>query len=279
MAMFDTVGHLGRSTIQHGHLNDRIYVMKLFPGDVPGIIPALDELAGLEGYSKIFLKVPERLERIFWSAGYVAEAKVPFFFRGRETASFMAKYLDPPRREMTRASLVSGIISACLSPDLEREFPPLPEGILIRRGKPADADALAAFYRGTFESYPFPISDPAYIGRSMEENVRYFLALDRDTLVAASSCELDPDSQSVEMTDFATLSAFRGKRISSHLLRAMEGEAGGRGALLAYTIARAVSYAINSVFARAGYGFGGTLVNNTNICGSLESMNVWYKKL
>lgn len=31
--------------------------------------------------------------------------------------------------------------------------------------------------------------------------------------------------------------------------------------------------------ARAGYAWGGTLVNNTNICGGFESMNVWYRAL
>jgi hypothetical protein len=36
---------------------------------------------------------------------------------------------------------------------------------------------------------------------------------------------------------------------------------------------------MNSTFASAGYLFGGMLPNNTNISGSMESMNIWYKKL
>jgi hypothetical protein len=51
------------------------------------------------------------------------------------------------------------------------------------------------------------------------------------------------------------------------------------GILLSYTIARAIFRPINAVFAGAGYQYAGTLLNNTNICGSLESMNVWYRKL
>jgi len=47
----------------------------------------------------------------------------------------------------------------------------------------------------------------------------------------------------------------------------------------AYTIARALSAGMNVTFARAGYDYGGTLTNNTNICGQIESMNVWYKPL
>jgi beta-lysine N6-acetyltransferase len=279
MTVHDAIVQLGRSVIQHGHFNDRIYVMKLSREDVPEIIPALDELAGLEGYSKIFVKVPGNLKDIFQSAGYRAEATIPSFFNGREPAFFMAKFLEPGRREMSRLSLISGVISACVSPDLKPDLPLLPDRIRIRRGEPPDADGIAAFYRRMFESYPFPIGDPEFIRATMEKNVRYFLALDGDRIAAASSYELDPDSQTGEMTDFATSQEYRGMRISSHLLHAMEGVAKREGVLLAYTIARAVSYAINSVFARAGYEFGGTLVNNTNICGAMESMNVWYKGL
>jgi hypothetical protein len=36
---------------------------------------------------------------------------------------------------------------------------------------------------------------------------------------------------------------------------------------------------MNITFARNGYQFGGTLTSNTNIFGTLESMNVWYKSL
>jgi putative beta-lysine N-acetyltransferase len=279
MTVYDAIGHLGRSLIQHGHHNDRIYVMKLSRDDVPGIVLSLDELAEREGYSKIFVKVPEGLKRPFTSAGYRAEATVPFFFNGKESAIFMAKYLHPGREEMSRASLVSGVISACVSHAEKRQVPSLPEGIRIHRAEGADADAIAGLYRSVFESYPFPICDPDYLRRSMERNVRYFIALDEGATVAASSCELDPDSRSVEMTDIATSPAYRGKRIPSHLLDAMEQEAERERMMVAYTIARAVSYPINAVFSRAGYDFAGTLVNNTNICGSLESMNVWYKRL
>jgi hypothetical protein len=46
-----------------------------------------------------------------------------------------------------------------------------------------------------------------------------------------------------------------------------------------FSIARALSPAINITFGDAGYTFGGTLINNTNISGRIESMNIWYKQL
>lgn len=45
------------------------------------------------------------------------------------------------------------------------------------------------------------------------------------------------------------------------------------------TIARAHATGMNIVFARQGYAFAGTLPNNTQIKGDLESTNVWYKHL
>ena len=81
------------------------------------------------------------------------------------------------------------------------------------------------------------------------------------------------------MTDFATLPEYRGRHLATALLRRMEQQVKQRGIQTAYTIARAVSYGMNITFAKTGYAFAGTLANNTNICGNLESMNVWYKHL
>ncbi len=47
----------------------------------------------------------------------------------------------------------------------------------------------------------------------------------------------------------------------------------------AFIIARALSYPISATFAWVGYTWAGTLVNNTNIYGGFESMNVWYRSL
>ena len=56
-------------------------------------------------------------------------------------------------------------------------------------------------------------------------------------------------------------------------------EAKRRGLKTAYTIARAVSAGMNRTFAKSGYTFAGTLVNNTHISGHIQSMNIWWKDL
>jgi putative beta-lysine N-acetyltransferase len=79
------------------------------------------------------------------------------------------------------------------------------------------------------------------------------------------------------MTDFATLPEFRGHGLALHLLQLMEEVVQSRGIRSLYTIARSYSFGMNITFARNGYSFGGTLTNNTDIFGELESMNVWHK--
>lgn len=113
----------------------------------------------------------------------------------------------------------------------------------------------------------------------MDENVIYHGIWKEDELVALSSAEIDAGGENVEMTDFATRPDFRSQGLATYLLDKMEEDVRSRGIRTAYTIARAYSYGMNITFAKHGYCFAGTLTNNTQIFGQLESMNVWYKPL
>ena len=48
--MYDKIEKIGKSTIQHGKYNDRIYLMKLDKSDYPQIIEKLDLLAAKFNY-------------------------------------------------------------------------------------------------------------------------------------------------------------------------------------------------------------------------------------
>jgi len=96
-------------------------------------------------------------------------------------------------------------------------------------------------------------------------------------LVSASSTEIDFSRQNVEMTDFATIPDYRGNNFAQFLLYQMENEVAKKGIKTFFTVARGVSFGMNITFVKLGYKFGGTLINNTNISGSVENMNIWYK--
>ena len=81
------------------------------------------------------------------------------------------------------------------------------------------------------------------------------------------------------MTDFAVLEKYRGNHISLYLLKMMEEEMKKIGIKKAYTMARALSYGMNISFSKMGYLYSGTVINNANISGDLESLNIWHKDL
>ncbi len=274
----DRLETLGRSLIQHGKSNDRVYLMKLDGSDYPAIIEQMDTLAAKEGYTKIFVKIPSRYEAAFSDAGFSPEAHVPMFYSGSEDAFFMAKYFDQKRAVLSNGNEVKAVIERAETAAPLSE-PDKQSGLVCRILLPEDAGTLAALYRIVFETYPFPIHDPAFLIEAMNAETVFFGIFHNGRLAAASSSEMDVKSENVEMTDFATLPEFRARGLAARLLHEMEREMKKRGIKTAYTIARAVSYGMNITFARQGYALAGTLVNNTNISGSLESMNVWYKPL
>ncbi|WP_048148230.1 putative beta-lysine N-acetyltransferase [Methanolacinia paynteri] len=278
----DVVCTIGNSVIQHGKLNDRVYLMKLSPDDIPVIVAEMiDGIAEKYGYSKSFAKVHGDAADIFAENGYKTEAVVPGFFSGKSDGYFISKYYRPERGEIEESCKdeIERILGDTEkirdtgTPDKDRKDPG------IRIAGEEDADALAELYGRVFESYPFPIHDPGYIRETMNENISYFGIWEDDMLLAASSCETDISGQNVEMTDFAVSPECRGKGYAGLLLDAMENEMKKDGFITSYTIARAAHEPVNRLFARSGYSYCGTLKNNTNICGSFESMNVWYKKI
>ncbi|KUO61932.1 MAG: hypothetical protein APF84_04680 [Gracilibacter sp. BRH_c7a] len=278
--MIDNLTTIGNSLIQHGPYNDRIYLLKLSQDDFPEIITKLDSLASQENYSKIFAKLPDYAKDDFLAKEYVIEASIPNFYHGRQTAYFMAKYFSNSRKQLSDPDELNNVLRAAkFKYSDESPFIILSEGFNSRECHLSDISEIAQLYQKVFETYPFPIHDPDYIAETMADNVTYFGVWHNQSLVSLASSEMDLNGSNVEMTDFATLPDYRGHNLSAYLLQTMEHHMEKLNVKTAYTIARALSYGMNITFAKMGYLYSGTLINNTNISGSLESMNVWYKPL
>lgn len=283
----DTIEKIGNSLIQHGKYNDRIYLMKFDVSDIENILPAFDDLLKKYKYSKIFIKLPSKLESIFSKRGFIREAIISNFYKFYENDDclFMAKFLNNERKNLPaiERQKIDDVLKIAnekakkinsLDLVLAEDYK-----IKIFNTDACDVKELTLLYRDIFDSYPFPVFDTDYILKTMKNNVVYFGCFFKDKLVAASSAEMDPATQSVEMTDFATAKDFRGKNLAMHLLAKMELEMKKNGMKIFYTIARSFSFGMNISFSKSGYKFGGTLINNTNISGQIESMNVWYKSI
>jgi len=277
--MFDKILKVQESIIQHGPLNNRIYLMKLAGSDIPQIIKSLDKLCEEKKYSKIIVKVPKERLPVFEDNGYILEASIPGFFNGTGDVAFISKYSTKERYRERKGDRIKEILS--IAKEKYNQADELMDVHPLRIGMSdwTDTEEMALVYKKVFQTYPFPIHDQNYLLKTMRNNVRYFYVRDGNRIVALSSSEMELDWQNVEMTDFATLPAYRGRGLAIKLLETMETLMKRRGMRTAYTIARALSAGMNIAFAKMGYTYAGTLTNNTNISGNIESMNVWYKNL
>jgi beta-lysine N6-acetyltransferase len=278
--MPDTFDTIGQTRIQHGPESDRIYVMHLADEDMPEIIGKLETLAGEKDYSKIFAKVPGTHRQAFERAGYTCEAHVPNFFYGTENGCFMSRFLDPSRAEAPDRETIDSVLAAAKEKMEPAGEPGAVAGYTFRACTEDDLEPMAELFKIVFESYPFPIHDPEYLRKTMRGDTRYYGAwTEAGALAAVSSAETYPKKKNVEMTDFATHPDHRGQGLAQALLPRMDAAMAEAGFKIGYTIARAVSYGMNITFARCGYEYAGTLINNTQISGRIESMNIWYRPL
>jgi len=267
------------SLIQHGPLNDRIYLMR--PGEhCSSELPyKLISMAEARCYTKIFAKVPSHMAGAFIEAGFVVEARIPGFYNGTFTGVFLAYCLTEDRACESCIQKYENNILLALDKKDEGASPLDSDRFSLRPCSGNDIDQMVEIYKTVFPSYPFPIHDPEYIYETMQSHVDYFCVESEDAIVALSSIEMDARSSNVEMTDFATLPEWRGHGFGVHLLSEMETEVRKRNIDTSYTIARAASPGMNITFSRLGYAYAGRLKNNTNISGDIESMNVWYKPI
>ncbi len=278
MSMWDKQEIIQGSLVQHGKSNDRIYLMHLNPDRKEELVQDLMDLASTEGYGKIFIKIPAGEEAFFLSQGFRRESIIPNYF-SEDAAVFMGYYLTESRKKVSEEDehLIHNVLECSFS-SVQGEKP-LPSGCFIQPLSTEHSESIAALYTQVFSSYPFPIHEASYIRETMDSHISYFGCFLENQLIGLSSAEADHGTGAVEMTDFAVLPAYRGKGLARALLSRMEKEERDKGRHTAYTIARAVSYGMNKTFAQAGYSFAGTLTNNTQISGSIESMNVWYISL
>lgn len=277
--MSDLIEKIGKSLIQHGKINNRIYIMKLFPNDAEKVMDRCTELCKINNYSKIFAKVPNKIFDLFKTEGFEVEAKIPNFYKGEEDCVFLAKYLDSNREKLENHKELINVQKIVKKKESIDVPSPLSKNYKMQIMTKSDTKLMAELYKKVFNSYPFPIFDEAYLAQTMDEGVKYAGIWHENRLISLASAETCFEFKNSEMTDFATLSEYRGNNLALNLLKFLESKLIIEGYKTLYTIARANSIGMNATFKKNNYEYAGLLKNNTNIGGSIESMNVWYKEL
>lgn len=274
----DKIVKVNKSLIQHGKHSDRVYLMKLAISDYPEIIYQLKNIALSQGYTKIVAKVPEYAYEGFIQQGFESEATIQRTDNGGKIY-FMSKFMNKKRLTPLQNRVVKDVLKKSKNVSENLKIHPLTNDYHLTEMTAVDIPKMAELYRSVFKTYPFPIFDEDYLESTMDSHVRYFGIWHNHKLVALASAEIDTLNHIVEMTDFATLKPYQGNGFATHLLTHMEEIMMLSQYSTLYTIARSLSFGMNITFAKLGYKYTGTLVNNTNISGGLESMNVWAKQL
>ncbi|MGF7186427.1 putative beta-lysine N-acetyltransferase [Desulfitispora alkaliphila] len=261
--------------------NKRIVVQDYSGPNIHNLSHRLDYLARENDFDKVFIKAKMDDWEDFITHGYLLEGVFKYYYSG-ETAYSIAKFYSKDRRYSEKIEKENEIIKKIVHQDpskLEIE-PELSEGLVMRTATTDDIPKIVQLYDEVFKSYPTPLNKMSYVSTLMEyHDVLFKLILDGDRIVSAASADMDIKNKNAEMTDCATDPQYRGSGFMSILMRELEKEIKAKGIITAYSLARAQSFGMNNVFYRLGYRYNGRLINNCDIMGSFEDMNLWVKKI
>ena len=235
----------------------------------------LKKLGRKKHCDKLIFYVNKEEEQYLQSLPLEKEGYIKGFFKG-EDAYIYSFFLTPTRKNSITLQQEKKVMDI-VQKDSESRSVSLPTGYYMRRATTKDTKQMAALYDTVFETYPTPMNNPDYIKTMMHDDV-YFTVVEKDgEIVSASSADVLSKFNAAEMTDCATLEEHRGKRLLSHQFTYLENLMKQKGIQTLFCYARSVSVGMNLINIRHEFTYGGCMVQNSNISGNLESMNIWFK--
>jgi len=258
--------------------NQRIKIIDYKVENFRNFILRVRWIAEANQFDKIICMASECDWQQFLKFGYVLEAVLKYYHSGND-AFVVSKFRSQDR--LNSGSLMEEIllIENVMNEPRTGALKPLDPGLEIRLARKEDIGQLIDLYKGIFESYPSPLIHQSYLETIFQEDSVFAVCVEGEKIVAAASAELYPTHMAAELTDCATLPEKRGRGLMSHILGFLERELVARKYSCAYTMARARSFGMNMVFYQLGYEFMGRLVNNCDIFGAFEDMNIWVRDL
>lgn len=257
------------------YFNLRLRVLE-YRGNLLSLLDEVDKIAVQYSFEKIICMAKQEDLICFMGQGFMIEAMIPKYYNGSD-AYFVTKYYTNERRNSEKWMKEEQMITDILRSPQESKS--TDTHFLIRKATPEDAKQLAALYNTVFQIYPTPLNNPDYILQVMKDSTIFYVVLDNGVVVSAASAEVNPTFYNAELTDCATLDAYRKHGLMKKLLVQLEKELINNGIYCAYSIARALSYGMNKSFYQLGYSYTGRLTNNCYIFDKIEDMNVWVKDL
>ncbi len=259
------------------YLNERIKVTSYHRKNINLLADYLNDLVSQNKFGKVIVVAQEVDWQEFIAHGYILEGVNSGYYLGRP-GIYLAKFLRKERK--TSAFLIEedNILQDIIQHPVDPLSAPLPAEYVLRDAAPEDLHQMVLLYRKIFFSYPSLITEPDYLYQLIYKKL-FKVILYGDKIISAASAEIDRENLTAELNDYACLPEYRRQGLMSRLIYALEQELIRYGCKNLYSIARARSPGINTVFWKLGYTYGGRLINNCTICGKFENMNLWTKNI
>jgi putative beta-lysine N-acetyltransferase len=259
--------------------NRRIKVYKMPEAEMfPSAKKALEELAEQNDCDKIIFYSKEHEKKCLEQIQCGQEGKIDGFFQG-EDAYIYSLFLNPIRNQSLAMEQEQKVMEIVKEDQKEVTEISLCSDFTMRSAQVQDAPRMARLYDEVFETYPTPINETDFIVEMMNSDV-YFTIIEHDgELVSACSADVFPSFNAAEMTDCATLPEYRGNGLLSQQFLHLEKKMEKMGLQTLFSYSRAVSVGMNLINSRHGYSYGGRLIQNSNIAGQFEDMNIWVKNI
>jgi putative beta-lysine N-acetyltransferase len=231
--------------------------------------------SGAQPYSKLIVYGLPGDEMEWVRRGFIREGVILGYFADGQDAWIWSAFNEGQRDMAPHDGEHEQIVALAVDkPTIE---PDLPDGFSCRRARQPDAEAISELLGTVFPDYPTPTDAGTVATQIATGSNIYRLVFDENgRLAAAASAEIDNRRRSAELTDCATLPAFRGAGLMAYILRQLEHDLEKDfGITDRYTIARADEVGMNCVFSKLGWVYTGRLVNNCRMPNGWESMNLW----
>lgn len=268
------------------HRNRRIRILDYTGTDLRTLGKHLDLVAEENRAGKIILYARESDLQQLLTFGWVFEGVMSGYFLG-QPAFCLARYADLGRACSEFTEKEDAIIQIILNREAgdNTELRPIAaasrqyqSSLDVRMLQPEDVDEVMEVFAEVFDTYPSPVEERAHF-EQIFSGTGYLMMVARHNgqVTGIISAEIDEKNLCAEITDCVTLTQYRGQGIMGGLLDIVEQRLWDRGLKYLYSLTRAGIPPINAVFHRKGYVYSGRLVNNCNIGGRYESMNIWEK--
>lgn len=225
---------------------------------------------------KLIVQAREADWQRFLRLGFQMEGTIASFFNG-QPVYFMSKFFTE-ERQTSQAWMEEETVLEKVLLSKPKEARALPSHLTLEVAGKRHIPGMVELFDKVFETYPSPLADPEYLAKSMQNDI-FVIVRDGKKIVSSAGAEIDRTAKNAEMTNCATLPEARRFGLMNHIFVRLEEELKQQNIGSLFSIARAKSVGMNRVLKLHGYQYRGRLVNNCDICGGFEDMNLWAKEL